>query len=145
MGPNQVRNIPRAFGFFEDVESEAGMLILSHVDVALAYRSIPPGEGAQVSAEEKDMFMRILKSIHAAGVAHGYIRSWNLLEDGKGELFIADFDRSKIHASRYQMAEELKRVSFLLDGGNIDDDTAMLPRITMIWHSLVYVRPHIAL
>ncbi len=69
--------------------------------------------------------MQILKSIHAAGVAHGDIRSWNLLEDDKGGLFIADFDRAKIHGSRYQMAEELKRMSFLLDGGNMDDDSVI--------------------
>ncbi|KAK0498138.1 hypothetical protein EDD18DRAFT_1071378 [Armillaria luteobubalina] len=124
-GPNQVKNIPHAFGFFEDVESEAGMLILSHAGVALAYRSTPPGTGVEVSAEERDTFMQILKSIHAAGVAHGDIRSWNLLEDDKGGLFIADFDRAKIHGSRYQIADELKRMSFLLDGGNMDDDSVI--------------------
>ncbi|KAK0205957.1 hypothetical protein DFS33DRAFT_1257225 [Desarmillaria ectypa] len=121
-GPNQVKNIPRAFGFFEDVESEAGVLILSHAGVALAFRSTPPGTGAEVSAEERDTFMQTLKSIHAAGVAHGDIRSWNLLEDDKGGLFIADFDRAKIHGSQRQMAAELKRMGFLLDGANIDDD-----------------------
>ncbi len=52
-GPMRVTNIPRAFGFFEDVESEAGALILSHAGVALAYRSSPPGTGITVSAEER--------------------------------------------------------------------------------------------
>ncbi|SJL01254.1 uncharacterized protein ARMOST_04572 [Armillaria ostoyae] len=124
-GPNQVKNIPHAFGFFEDVESEAGILILSHAGVALAYRSTPPGTGVEVSAEERDTFMQILKSIHAAGVAHGDIRSWNLLEDDKGGLFIADFDRAKIHGSRHQMAAELERMGFLLDGDDMDDDSVI--------------------
>ncbi|KAK0452001.1 uncharacterized protein EV420DRAFT_702406 [Desarmillaria tabescens] len=122
-GPNQVKNIPRAFGFFEDVESEAGVLILSHAGVALAYRSTPPGTGIEVSDEERATFIQILKSIHAAGVAHGDIRSWNLLEDDKGGLFIADFDRAKIHGSRRQMAAELERIGNLLDGENIDDNS----------------------
>ncbi|KAK0231423.1 hypothetical protein IW262DRAFT_481793 [Armillaria fumosa] len=120
-GPTRVTNIPRAFGFFEDVESEAGALILSHAGVALAYRSNPPGTGVAVSAEERATYIEILTSIHEAGVAHGDIRSWNLLEDDKGGHFIADFDRAKLRGSRYQMAAEQERLGLLLDGENIDD------------------------
>ncbi|PBK65726.1 hypothetical protein ARMSODRAFT_1087334 [Armillaria solidipes] len=122
-GPVRVGNIPRAFGFFEDVESEAGALILSHAGEALAYRSSPPGTGVRVSAKERAIYIEILTSIHAAGVAHGDIRSWNLLEDDKGGYFIADFDRAKLHGSRVQMAAEQDRLGLLLDGENIDDDS----------------------
>ncbi len=66
-------------------------------------------------------YIEILTSIHEAGVAHGDIRSWNLLEDDKGGHFIADFDRAKLRGSRYQMAAEQERLGLLLDGENIDD------------------------
>ncbi|KAK0447979.1 hypothetical protein EV421DRAFT_1706160, partial [Armillaria borealis] len=137
-GPMRVTNIPRAFGFLEDVESEAGALIPSHAGMALAYRWSPLGTGVTVSAEERyvtsackiptysSIFIRakyieILTSIHKAGVAHGDIRSWNLLEDDKGGYFIADFGRAKLRGSRYQMVAEQDRLGLLLDGENIDD------------------------
>ncbi len=69
------------------------------------------------------IYIEILTSIHAAGVAHGDIRSWNLLEDDEGGYFIADFDRAKLHGSRVQMAAEQDRLRLLLDGENIDDDS----------------------
>ncbi|KAK0490401.1 hypothetical protein IW261DRAFT_1616814 [Armillaria novae-zelandiae] len=120
-GPMQVTKIPRAFGFFEDVESEAGALILDHAGVALAYRLKPPGTGVAVSAEERATYIEILTSIHEAGVAHGDIRSWNLVEDKKGGYFIADFDRANLRGSRYQMAAKQERLALLLGGENIDD------------------------
>ncbi|PBK65723.1 hypothetical protein ARMSODRAFT_1087333 [Armillaria solidipes] len=120
-GPMRVTNIPRVFGFFADVESEAGALILSHAGTALAYRPSPPGTGITVSAEERAIYIEILTSIHAAGVTHGDIRTWNLPEDDKGGYFIADFDRAKLHGSRVQMAAEQDRLRLLLDGEIIDD------------------------
>lgn len=65
----RVGNIPRAFGFFEDVESGAGALILSHAGVALAYRSSPPGTGVRVSAKERYVtsawqYSKVLINIH---------------------------------------------------------------------------------
>ncbi|SJL01285.1 uncharacterized protein ARMOST_04603 [Armillaria ostoyae] len=66
-------DIPTAFGFFEDIESDTGALILSYNGQPLAHRSDPPASGITVSLEEKATLLRILESIHAAGVAHGDI------------------------------------------------------------------------
>ncbi len=51
--PVRVENIPTAFGFFEDVESDAGALVLSHNGEAVAYRSDSPGSGIPVSPKER--------------------------------------------------------------------------------------------
>ncbi len=50
-------------------------------------------------------FIRILKSIHAAGVA-----------DGKEDLSIIDFDRAKYRNHRAQKRAERQRLEDLLDG-----------------------------
>ncbi len=69
------------------------------------------------------IYIEMLTSIHAAGVTHGDIRSWNLLEDDNRGYFIADFDRAKLHGSQKQMAAEQDRPSLLLDGENVDDNS----------------------
>ncbi|KAK0226951.1 hypothetical protein EDD85DRAFT_794796 [Armillaria nabsnona] len=51
--PVRVENIPTAFGFFEDVESDAGALVLSHNGEVVAYRSDPLGSGISVSPKER--------------------------------------------------------------------------------------------
>ncbi len=66
-------------------------------------------------------YIKILAFIHEAGIAHGNIRSWDLLEDDKGGCFIVDFDRAKLRGSRYQMVAEQDRLRLLLDGENIGD------------------------
>ncbi|KAK0490414.1 hypothetical protein IW261DRAFT_1555550 [Armillaria novae-zelandiae] len=73
--PVAAGSIPIAFGFFEDIESDVGALILSYNGQALAYRSDPPASRITVSPEERATLIRILESIHAAGVAHGDIRT----------------------------------------------------------------------
>ncbi|KAK0498157.1 hypothetical protein EDD18DRAFT_79072 [Armillaria luteobubalina] len=119
-GPVRVENIPTAFGFFEDVESDAGALILSHNGKALAYRSDPPGSGIDVSSKERAILLQILENIHAAGVAHGDIRSWNMVVDDDGKLSIIDFDRAKYKGAPVQMEAERERLEGLLDGADID-------------------------
>ncbi len=64
--------------------------------------------------------IRILESIHTAGVAHGDIRTWNMVADGKGNLSIIDFDRAKFRGHRAQMRAEHQRLEDLLDGEPID-------------------------
>ncbi|KAK0429853.1 hypothetical protein EV421DRAFT_501925 [Armillaria borealis] len=119
-GPVRVENIPTAFGFFEDVESDAGALVLSHNGEALAYRSDPPGSGIHVSSKERAILLQILENIHATGVAHGDIRSWNIVVDDDGKLSIIDFDRAKYKGAPLQMAAERERLEGLLDGASID-------------------------
>ncbi len=64
--------------------------------------------------------LRILESIHAAGVAHGDIRTWNMVADDEGSLSIIDFDRAKFRGHRKQMRAEHQRLEDLLDGEPID-------------------------
>ncbi|KAK0451991.1 uncharacterized protein EV420DRAFT_1311758 [Desarmillaria tabescens] len=118
--PVAAGDIPRAFGYFEDVESDTGALILSYNGQPLAHRSDPPASGITVSEEERATLLRILESIHAAGVAHGDIRSWNMVADEEGNLSIIDFDRAKYRGHRAQMEAERKRLEYLLDGEPID-------------------------
>ncbi|KAK0498161.1 hypothetical protein EDD18DRAFT_1350782 [Armillaria luteobubalina] len=118
--PVAAGDIPTAFGFFEDIESNVGALILSYNGQALAYRSDPPASGITVSPEERATLIRILESIHAAGVAHGDIRTFNMVADGKGCLSIIDFDRAKFKGHRAQMRAEHQRLEDLLDGEPID-------------------------
>ncbi|KAK0231445.1 hypothetical protein IW262DRAFT_1260881 [Armillaria fumosa] len=113
-------DIPTAFGFFEDIESNTGALILSYNGQTLAHRSDPPASGITVSPEERATLIRILESIHAAGVAHGDIRTWNMVADGKGNLSIIDFDRAKFRGHRAQMRAEHQRLEDLLNGEPID-------------------------
>ncbi|KAK0498162.1 hypothetical protein EDD18DRAFT_1330459 [Armillaria luteobubalina] len=92
--PVSAGDIPTAFGFLEDVESDTGALIMSYNGQPLAHRADPLGSGMTVSLEERATLLRILESIHAAGVAHGDIRTWNMVADGEGRLSIIDFDRA---------------------------------------------------
>ncbi|SJL01282.1 uncharacterized protein ARMOST_04600 [Armillaria ostoyae] len=118
--PVSAGDIPTAFGFFEDIESDTGALILSYNGQPLAHRSDPPASGITVSLEEKATLLRILESIHAAGVAHGDIRTWNMVADGEGRLSIIDFDRAKFKGHGKQMRAERQRLEDLLDGQPID-------------------------
>ncbi|KAK0447980.1 hypothetical protein EV421DRAFT_1900644 [Armillaria borealis] len=118
--PVSAGDIPTAFGFFEDIESDTGALILSYNGQTLAHRSDPPASGITVSLEERATLLRILESIHAAGVAHGDIRTWNMVADGKGSLSIIDFDRAKFRGHGAQMRAEHQRLEDLLDGEPID-------------------------
>ncbi len=51
--PVSAGDIPTAFGFFEDIESDTGALILSYNGQPLAHRSDPPASGITVSLEER--------------------------------------------------------------------------------------------
>ncbi|KAK0205960.1 hypothetical protein DFS33DRAFT_1381056 [Desarmillaria ectypa] len=118
--PVAAGDIPTAFGFFEDIESDTGALILSYNGQSLAYRSDPPVSGITVSSDERATLLRILESIHAAGVAHGDIRTWNMVADNEGHLSIIDFDRAKFRGHTLQMNAEHQRLEDLLDGERID-------------------------
>ncbi|PBL01836.1 hypothetical protein ARMGADRAFT_1158499 [Armillaria gallica] len=118
--PVAAGDIPTAFGFFEDIESDVGALIISYNGQTLAHRSDPPASGIMVSPDERATLIRILESIHTAGVAHGDIRTWNMVADGKGNLSIIDFDRAKFRGHRAQMRAEHQRLEDLLDGEPID-------------------------
>lgn len=65
---------------------------------------------------------RILRSMHKAGVLHRDIRSWNLLEDDFGRVYIADFDRAIRLASQKYYTVELERLKRFIDGGYVDDE-----------------------
>ncbi len=57
--PVAAGDIPTAFGFFEDMESDVGALILSYNGQALAHRSDPPASGITVSPEERCVQMKL--------------------------------------------------------------------------------------
>ncbi|KAK0231440.1 hypothetical protein IW262DRAFT_1526847 [Armillaria fumosa] len=118
--PVSAGDIPTAFGFFEDVEPDTGALIMNYNGQPLAHRADPPSSGMTVSLEERATLLRILESIHSVGVAHGDIRTWNIVADGEGHTSIIDFDREKFKGNRKQMRNERQRLEDLLDGASID-------------------------
>ena len=65
--------------------------------------------------------IKTLESIHAAGVLHRDIRSWNVVVDDEG-LSIIDFDRASLTASEFDYTEEMRRMKRFVDGGYIDEE-----------------------
>ncbi len=57
--PVAAGDIPTAFGFFEDIESDVGALIISYNGQTLAHRSDPPASGIMVSPDERCVQMKL--------------------------------------------------------------------------------------
>ncbi|KAF8869096.1 hypothetical protein CPB85DRAFT_1262553 [Mucidula mucida] len=68
-----VKCIPRVYGFYQDAHRCAGALILSNDGGPLG------GRRAKLTADEKTRIRAAVSSIHAAGVLHRDLRTWNIL------------------------------------------------------------------
>lgn len=66
-----------------------------------------------------------LDEIHAAGVLHRDLRSWNLLVNLQGSISIIDFDRATLSAHPNEYAAEKHRMQRFLKGERIDFDRAI--------------------
>lgn len=64
---------------------------------------------------------RTLRAIHKAGVLHRDIRSWNMMEDVYGRVYIADFDRATFDGSKENYSDEKKRLNEFLAGKYVDE------------------------
>lgn len=62
-----------------------------------------------------------LKAIHAAGVLHRDIRSWNIVVNNE-RLSIIDFDRASLTASKLDYTEEMNRMERFVNGKFIDEE-----------------------
>ncbi|KAF9027857.1 hypothetical protein BDZ89DRAFT_1160608 [Hymenopellis radicata] len=111
-----VKCIPRVFGFYQDVQRSAGALILSNDGRSLG------GRRAKLTADEKTLIRAAMSSIHAAGVLHRDLRTWNILVDDAGTgISIIDFDRSNIDAQEKDFPVEWERLEKLLKGKHVEN------------------------
>lgn len=75
-----------------------------------------------VSEFNRKCLRKTLKAIHAAGVLHGDLRSWNILIDELGGVSIIDFDRASLHPTFEELREERLRLEALLRGEYVDEN-----------------------
>ncbi|KAG6916560.1 hypothetical protein DXG01_006386 [Tephrocybe rancida] len=120
-----VSGIPHYFGLFKDVEGDTLALVITKGGTSLPKRKpqLVPYEydsSFSVSMSEKADFIKVLESIHAAGVRHRDIRGANLVVNDDGVVNIIDFDRASLNSSRETMQREMQHLISMLDGG--DDD-----------------------
>ncbi|KAG6856564.1 hypothetical protein H0H87_003064, partial [Tephrocybe sp. NHM501043] len=116
-----VSGIPYHFGLFKDVEGDTLALILTNGGTPLPDRKpqLNPHEydpSFSVSSSERADFIRVLKSIHAAGVRHRDIRGDNLVVNEDGVVNIIDFDRASLKSREQTMQSEMEHLISTLDG-----------------------------
>ncbi|KAG6843570.1 hypothetical protein H0H87_003063 [Tephrocybe sp. NHM501043] len=99
--------IPYVFGLFEDVETKAMALIMSHEGKCLLQKPVSElSEGA---------------NIHRAGVRHRDIRLQNLAARDDDHVAIIDFDRAKLEPSeKAKKSVEMYHLLNVLKGDNDD-------------------------
>ncbi|KAG5338416.1 hypothetical protein C0989_007361 [Termitomyces sp. Mn162] len=111
-----VKGIPHVFGIYHDHEVKAMILVMSDVGEALWKRPLLKSGAMQVSPEERQDFIEVLKSIHAAGVRHRDIRIMNMAVMDDGTVSIFDFDMADVAASEASREREMAHLIDLLDG-----------------------------
>ncbi|KAG6877268.1 hypothetical protein C0992_010402 [Termitomyces sp. T32_za158] len=113
------RGFPLAFGLFEDIETEALVLIMEHAGLTLwDCRLSDKSQRLQfvISESEKYAYLDALQSIHEAGVRHRDLRLENLTIKSNGEPCIIDFDRAEIEADEQSLKLEKEKLQNVLDG-----------------------------
>ncbi|KAF8867730.1 hypothetical protein CPB85DRAFT_1264229 [Mucidula mucida] len=108
-----VKCIPRVYGFYQDAHRCAGALILSNDGGPLG------GRRAKLTADEKTRIRAAVSSIHAAGVLHRDLRTWNILVNDAGGISIIDFDRANTDAQDKDIQVEWERLEKLLKGKHV--------------------------
>ncbi|KAG6815388.1 hypothetical protein H0H87_002331 [Tephrocybe sp. NHM501043] len=118
---SRVTGIPHHFGLFKDVEGDTLALVMTKAGTPLPNRKPqpPPDEYDpffSVSKSERDDFIKVLQSIHAAGVRHRDIRAPNLVVNDHGVVSIIDFDRATLNSREETMQREMNHLLSTLDG-----------------------------
>ncbi|PPR06953.1 hypothetical protein CVT24_011015 [Panaeolus cyanescens] len=88
--------IPRVHGVFEDVESDAVIMVMQDGGMDICTRQcLRDGSQCQgqvsLTQEEFDTLSRIILNINKAGITHYDIKPHNILADATGNLMIVDF------------------------------------------------------
>ncbi|KAJ7664005.1 hypothetical protein DFH06DRAFT_1393997 [Mycena polygramma] len=113
----KVTGIPAILGIYEDIESAAMLIIMSHCGCSLSQtRLMRDKTNVRVSKAEKAAFLAVIDAIHKAGVEHRDIRPTNLLLNDAGETVIIDFDQAELDPSGIALGRELGHFRKLLDG-----------------------------
>ncbi|KAG6844551.1 hypothetical protein H0H87_005971 [Tephrocybe sp. NHM501043] len=118
-----VTGIPYHFGLFKDVESDTLALVMTKGGTSLPDRK-PQVNSDQydpsfsVSESERAGFIKVLESIHSAGVRHRDIRGDNLVVSDDGVVNIIDFDRASMKSSEETMQREMDHLISTLDGND---------------------------
>ncbi|KAG6817135.1 hypothetical protein H0H87_012326 [Tephrocybe sp. NHM501043] len=113
------QGVPRMFGLYEDVETEALALVMEHAGVSLWDCRLPDKTQRlrlSISESEKVGFLNALQSIHAAGVRHRDLRIENLTINHDGYPRIIDFDRAALEADESSRQREYEQFQALFDG-----------------------------
>ncbi|KAG6885893.1 hypothetical protein C0993_008412 [Termitomyces sp. T159_Od127] len=113
------RGIPLVFGLFEDIETEALMLIMEHAGLTLWDCRLPDKSKRLqfvISESEKSAYLDALRSIHEAGVRHRDLRLENLTIKNNGDPCIIDFDRAEMQADKESLKLEQEKLQKVLDG-----------------------------
>ncbi|KAG6829370.1 hypothetical protein H0H87_011606 [Tephrocybe sp. NHM501043] len=116
-----VKGIPHHFGLFKDAEGDTLALVMTKTGTPLPNRKPQPPPDVYdpsftVSKSERADFIKVLESIHAAGVRHRDLRGTNLLVDDHGAVSIIDFDRATLNSREETMQREMNHLLSTLDG-----------------------------
>ncbi|KAG6895895.1 hypothetical protein C0992_011762 [Termitomyces sp. T32_za158] len=110
-----VDGIPHVFGFFVDIETGVGALVMSCVGKCLwDLRPDETKDYVRVSSTVEEAYVRILKKIHRADICHGDIGEQNLMLMDDERATLIDFDRAKLFPSEDAKRQELEELFALL-------------------------------
>ncbi|KAF8907621.1 hypothetical protein CPB84DRAFT_1744536 [Gymnopilus junonius] len=109
-----IEGIVTVHGMFRDPDSGALGMLMDDAGQSLYCRERERSGNVDVistisaTEEERDAFMRTLKSLHDAGVRHNDIHAENLLINSRNEVFIVDFDRACLEVDDVENMLELQ-------------------------------------
>ncbi|KAG5642818.1 hypothetical protein DXG03_002077 [Asterophora parasitica] len=110
------QGIPVVYGLFEGPDTDAVALVMSHVGNALVKLTRDPQYDKVLSDTARDGFLRVVQTIHAAGVRHRDIRPENLTVLADDQVSVIDFDMAELHPSEGAKRRELRHLEELLEG-----------------------------
>ncbi|KAF9034657.1 hypothetical protein BDZ89DRAFT_1062379 [Hymenopellis radicata] len=119
-----VLGIPYIFGYYQDNLRGMGALVMHDVGNPLG-RRMDSDEKIKLSANERASLKKTSKAIHAKGVLHRDLRSWNMMCNRYGEVSIIDFDRASLKASKEEFSQEAARMARFLKGEFVDRDSVI--------------------
>ncbi|KAF9040202.1 hypothetical protein BDZ89DRAFT_1060616 [Hymenopellis radicata] len=119
-----VLGIPYIFGYYQDNLRGMGALVMHDVGNPLG-RRMDSNKKIKLSANERASLKKILKAIHAKGVLHRDLRSWNMMCNQHGEVSIIDFDRASLKASKEEFSQETVLLARFLKGEFVDRDSVI--------------------
>ncbi|KAF9020971.1 hypothetical protein BDZ89DRAFT_1071891 [Hymenopellis radicata] len=112
--------IPRLLGFYEAFDQDdMAALIVAHAGRPLG-ELLDENHKIYLKPSEIESLKETLDKIHAAGAVHRDIRSWNMMVDSSGDMFIADFDRASFNGSEHDLEKETQRFQAFVAGEYVD-------------------------